>query len=57
MNPVKTNDNIFDALSDDLKNESSYGLEVIINEIIHEQYSHARHESSIDWFGLSDLSI
>ncbi len=57
MNPVKTNNNIFDALSDDLKNESSYGLEMIIDDIFLEQYSHARREKSIVWFDLSDLSI
>ena len=52
------NNDLFDILSDDIFEESSYGLEYIIDEILKENKFYSKiHDHSADWFGLYDLCI
>jgi hypothetical protein len=48
---------VFEDFSDDLKNEVSYGLEYILDEIFPDKKLEIIHDLSVDWFGLSDLII
>lgn len=46
-----------DRFSDELNHENFYGLEYIIDDYIRETKQNADPGQSIDWYGLSDLTI
>ena len=48
-----------DRLSKELINTSTYGLEYVIDEIYEEKARNKEitQDSTIDWFGLSDLTV
>ena len=51
------NPQLFEDISDDIKNDIPYGWEYILDEIFPEKKMEIIHDQSIDWFGLSDLML
>jgi hypothetical protein len=57
MNTIKEINDLFEQIDQELNEQDIYGLQYILNDLLPDYLDQTQEKSSIDWYGLADLTI
>lgn len=57
MNTINEVNDLFEQMDQEFNHQDFYGLQYIIDDLIHDSITQPEEKTTTDWYGLDDLSI